>query len=198
MLVPKLHWAACCQYKQSQCPHILNRTFVPMLQGYLDFTRLALVVMTATQAAYIVAIFAFLYAAQAATLIQQVISINGTYQQTAALPAVCVLVGSSSCWAFHVVSLFRVANTCCVDVSMIFCIHFSGLLRARLKQSETFACLSHVVPLALISAILRMCNDCLMQYTDAQYAVHAYRPQPKRSGSSRQIHLGFTTMSEYR
>ena len=52
--------------------------------------------MTVVQAAYIVAIFACLYAAQAATLIQNTISINGTYQQSAALPAVCVLVGSSS------------------------------------------------------------------------------------------------------
>lgn len=43
--------------------------------------------MTVVQATYIVAIFACLYAAQAATLIQNTISINGTYQQSAALPA---------------------------------------------------------------------------------------------------------------
>ena len=87
--------------KKSHCPHILNRSLLPILQGFLDITRLALEVMTVAQAAYIVAIFACLYAAQAATLIQNVISINGTYQQSAALPAVCVLVGSSSCWGIH-------------------------------------------------------------------------------------------------
>ena len=88
-------------YKQSHCPHILNSSLLPTLQGFLDITQLALEVMTVAQAACIVAIFACLYAAQAATLIQNVISINGTHQQSAALPAVCVLVGSSSCWGIH-------------------------------------------------------------------------------------------------
>ena len=88
-------------FKQSPCPHILNRSLLPALQGFLDTTRLALEVMTVAQAAYLIAIFACLYAAQAATLIQNVISINGTHQQSAALPAVCVLVGSSSCWGIH-------------------------------------------------------------------------------------------------
>lgn len=67
----------------------------------MDITRLALEVMTVAHAACIVTVFACLYSAQAATLIQNLLSINGTYQQSAALPAVGVLVGSSSCWGIH-------------------------------------------------------------------------------------------------
>ncbi len=182
--------------------------------------------MTVAQAACIVAIFACLYAAQAATLIQNVISINGTYQQSAALPAVCVLVGSSSCWrihdgqpvqcCLHVITqsvMFAPGSlclnkTCCtltLDVLrvVLFCIHMRGCSGQGFSSLRAvFACLSHVVPSALMSRnatrVQHLCAMVACCNAHTQHAVHAYRPQPKRTGSSRQIHLEFTTMSEYR